>query len=147
MLGCFEIKKCKKKLAEMKREEEKVECSLERLERKYSSHDWPGYDTGSVSRFADRYTDCPSSKEKDEIIKLCNKLDDISAKIESFIEKEYSEEVFRVYSKKKPKLVRISTDEVFTWEDAFGTDFDKLEKGLKYSLVGLVEKPTRYRFK
>ncbi len=147
MFGCSVLKKCKKTLAEMRTQEEKIENALERLERKYNSHDWTGYNTGSVSRFADRYTDCPECGEKDEIIALCDELDALSAKIESFIVNEYSKEVFRVYSKKKPKLVRVSTDEVFTWEDAFGTDFDSLEKGLKYSLVGLVEKPTRYRFK
>ncbi len=147
MFGCTELKKCKKQLAEMKSKEEKADNKLEKLENQYGSKEWAGYDTGNVARLSDRYKNCAESDEKDKIVATCEELDSLSSTIDSFIENEYALEVFKVYSKKKPKLVRISTDEVYSWDDAFGTSFDKIEKGLRHSLVGLVEEPTRYRFK
>lgn len=147
MFGCSEIKRCKKTLADLRQKEEKAESQLERTEKKYSSREWPGYFTGSVKRYEERYLQCAPSEERDIIIGLCNELDAASSQIDDFIENEYALAVFTQYSKKRPKLIRISTDEVYEWEAAFGTDFSKIEKGLRHSLVGLVEEPTRYRFK
>ena len=147
MFGCSELKKCKKHLRELKAAREVAESKLERMEAEYRSKGWDGYNTDAVSRFADRYAKCPDCKEKIDIIAACNELDAAYEAIDAFVENEYAAEVFRVYSKKKPKLIRISTDEVYTWEDAFGISFEQIEKGLRHSLVGLVEEPTRYRFK
>lgn len=147
MFGCSELKKMKKRLRELRNKKHILGERLEDLERKYNSQSWDGYNTGTVQRFVERYIKCADSKGKQEIVEICRELDDVIDEIESFVENDYAREVFRIYSKKKPKLIRISTDDVCSWDDAFGTDFDKVEKGLRHSLVGLVEEPTRYRFK
>ena len=147
MFGRSELKKCKKQLQELKDTRDLVERKLEKLETKYSSNNWVGYNTGTVRRFADRYANCPSCKEKEDIISACEDLEAAYEAVDAFVENVYAAEVFRAYSKKKPKLVRVSTEEVYTWEEAFGESFDSLEKGLRHSLVGLVEEPTRYRLK
>lgn len=147
MFGNSELRKCKKKLVELKQNAEKAENQLEKLEKKYGSKKWDGYDTGSVRRYSDRYAKCSDSSEKKDIIVACDKLDMAEEAIDTFIEETYALEVYKVYSKKKPKLIRISTDEVYDWETAFGTSFDTIEKGLRHSLVGLVEEPTRYKLK
>lgn len=147
MFGKSELKKCKKMLAELKKEAEKAEQQLEKLEKKYSSKEWDGYFTGSVKKYSERYAKCQESNEKTEIVLACDKLDEAEDAVDAFIENTYALEVYKVYSKKKPKLIRISTDEIYDWDTAFGTSFDAIEKGLRHSLVGLVEEPARYKFK
>lgn len=78
---------------------------------------------------------------------IAHELDKISVDIDDFIENEYAQAVFEYYNKKKPTLVRIRTDEKYAWEEAFGSEFDRIEKTLKHSLVGLVENTGRYRIK
>ena len=147
MFGCSALNKMKKRYKELKETKAIFAKKLEVLEQKYDSESWVGYNAGVVQRFAERYITCPECKEKKEIVEVCDALDAVIDEIDMLVENEYSREVFNVYSKKKPKLIRISTDEIFTWEDAFGDDFDKIEKGLRHSLVGLVEEPTRYKLK
>ena len=67
--------------------------------------------------------------------------------IESFVRNVYAKAVFDLYSPKKPKLVRRLTKEVFTWDEAFGDNFDKIPLSLKESLVGLVEGSGKYKLK
>ena len=67
--------------------------------------------------------------------------------IDAFIEGEYSEAVFRYYKVKKPKLIRIATDEEYTWDQAFPESFDEVSKSLRHSLVGLIEGGGRFRLK
>lgn len=68
-------------------------------------------------------------------------------KIDAFIEGEYSEAVFNYYKDKKPVLIRISTDEEYSWDQAFGDSFSDVSKSLRHSLVGLSEGGGRYRLK
>ena len=69
------------------------------------------------------------------------------ADIRRFLCEVYAKKVFDVYSLKKPKLVRRLTNEVVTWDDAFGTDFSKIPASSRESLVGLVEGGGKYKLK
>lgn len=68
-----------------------------------------------------------------------SKLERIIEEKDSFIENIYALQVFEKYKKSKPKLVRLRTQEVVLWTDAFGEDFEKIPLPLRHSLVGLVE--------
>lgn len=147
LFGNSELEKCKKKLVHLKQEAEKAESFLEKLERKYESKSWEGYFTGSVKTYAERYEKCLASDKRDEIIAACDKLEKAEAAVDAFIEGEYALAVYKAYCKKKPKLIRISTDEVYDWEMAFGTSFDEVDKGARHAMVALVEEPTKFKFK
>lgn len=67
--------------------------------------------------------------------------------IDHFVEYIYAKDVFDKYVKKRPKLISNKTDDVVSWEEAFGSVFDEVPKGLRHSLVGLVEGGGQYRFK
>ena len=71
----------------------------------------------------------------------------ICAEIKTFLCDVYARRVFEVYNVKKPKLVRRLTKEVFTWDEAFGSDFSKIPASLRESLVGLVKGSGKYKFK
>jgi len=77
---------------------------------------------------------------KDEVV------DKKIEEIENFITNVYAKSIFDKYSKKKPKLICKKTDEVIDWEEAFGSEYDKISKSLRHSLVGLIEGGGRYRF-
>ena len=66
--------------------------------------------------------------------------------IDAFVENIYARDIFNKYSKRKPKLICNANDEITSWDDAFGKDFDKLSIGLRHSLVGLIEGGGKYRF-
>ena len=76
-----------------------------------------------------------------------SEVDKLVGEIDNFIEGEYSEAVFNYYKNKKPALIRDSTDEIFTWDQAFPESFEDVSKSLRHSLVGLVEGGGRYRLK
>lgn len=67
--------------------------------------------------------------------------------INHFVENNYAKDVFDKYGKKRPKLISNKTDAVVSWEEAFGSVFDEIPKGVRHSLVGLVEGGGQYRFK
>ena len=67
--------------------------------------------------------------------------------IDYFVENIYARDIFNKYGQKKPLLICNATDEITTWEAAFGNDFDNLSIGLRHSLVGLFEGGGKYRFK
>ena len=67
--------------------------------------------------------------------------------IDYFIENVYARDIFEKYGQKKPLLICNTTDEIISWEGAFGKEFDKLSIGLRHSLVGLIEGGGKYRFK
>ena len=67
--------------------------------------------------------------------------------IDHFVETIYAKDVFDKYVKKRPKLISNRTDEVVSWEEAFGSVFDEIPKGVRHSLVGLIEGGGQYRFK
>ena len=73
--------------------------------------------------------------------------DKLVGEIDNFNEGEYSEAVFNYYKEKKPTLIRNSTDEEYTWDQAFSESFEDVSKSLRHSLVGLVEGGGRYRLK
>jgi hypothetical protein len=82
------------------------------------------------------------------IEKLTNDVEKLIKTKDEFIENIYALAVFEKYSKIKPLLVRIRTQEEVSWEKAFGNTFDSIPKGLRHSLVGLVEDDHgRYIFK
>lgn len=76
-----------------------------------------------------------------------NELDTLIRKIDDLVEGEYSRSVFDHYSRRKPLLIRLHTQEEVQWQDAFGDSFDKTTLGQKHSLVGLIEGGGKYRFK
>ena len=92
-----------------------------------------------------KYEDALSYGEKAEQISM--DLEELTNRIALFIENEYALAVFEKYSKTRPELIRVKTGETVTWEEGFGTDFDKISKSLRHSLVGLVEEPGRYKLK
>lgn len=65
--------------------------------------------------------------------------------LEEFICNDYASVVFEVYSSKRCKIKDTFTNEVKTWEEFFGTDFNKLTKLKRKTLVSLVEKSGAYR--
>lgn len=64
-----------------------------------------------------------------------------------FIENQYSLHMYEKYSAKKPKLIEVKTGKVISWEEGFGTSFDKISKSLRHSLVGLKDGSGRYKIK
>ena len=101
----------------------------------------------SESCYENRHKKCGDCTKSKTILIIARELDKISVDIDDFIENEYAQAVFEYYNKKKPTLVRIRTDEKYAWEEAFGSEFDRIEKTLKHSLVGLVENTGRYKIK
>ena len=75
------------------------------------------------------------------------KIDDLQSKLSEFEENVYAKTIFDVYSKKQPKLIRVRTKETVEWQVAFGSDFSKLVKSEKYSLIGLFEDGGKYKLK
>ena len=76
-----------------------------------------------------------------------SKAEKLAEEIDQFIESDYSEAVFDYYRIKKPQLIRISTGEEYSWDQAFGTSYADISPSLKHSLVGLVEGGGRYKLK
>lgn len=76
---------------------------------------------------------------------ICKKVLDANLKIvendllKDSIKERYARNVYNFFSTKKPKLLRRIDEAIIEWEDAFGYDFDGLEKGLRNSLVALIE--------
>ena len=120
MLKTSEIRMCKKKLKEL-----------------YSHY----------FELQNKYDTLSFEEDKDILHELDLNIELLSEKIDSFIENEYAKAVYKEYSKKKPQLIRISTGETVEWNQAFGDDFESINKSLRHSLVGLVEEHARYRFK
>ncbi len=82
-----------------------------------------------------------------EATNVSKELEKLSSNISSLIENEYAQAVFEEYKAKKPVLIEVNTGEEISWDHAFGNDFSKISKSIRYSLVGLVEEPGRYIFK
>ncbi len=89
--------------------------------------------------------ECYDKKNCQKVIIANNKL------VENEINKDeiknrYASKVFSFFSKQKPMLLRRKDKITVSWEDAFGQDYDSLEKGLRNSLVALIEESGgRYR--
>ncbi len=84
---------------------------------------------------------------KSEIDQLREDAERIQKAINHLVETDYSQSVYERYSPKNPKLISTSTEEVVSWQEAFGSSFEAIPKTLRHSLVGLVEGYGRYRFR
>lgn len=105
------------------------------------------FNDGVVDFFVERHKDCDGCPKQKKMLKLAENVDCINAETEEFILNTYAKAVFDYYSHAKPLLVRGTTGETITWDEAFGIQFDEVPKTLRYSLVGLVEGFGRYKIK
>lgn len=85
--------------------------------------------------------------DSEEGQKISTEIDAKKAEIDFFVESEYAKKIFELYNKKKPLLIRLKTNEIISWKDAFGSEYEKIPTNLRHSLVGLVEGGGRYRIK
>ncbi|MCH5256164.1 MAG: hypothetical protein J1D87_02680 [Lachnospiraceae bacterium] len=141
------LKKCSKKLAKLYDVRKKINKKYEAHVEKAKCEECSYYNSETVKKLVDRFENCNQCKKRTAIIEVSNELDAILAEIDVFIEEEYAVEVYSHYAKKEPDLIRIRTGETETWKQAFGDNFDKISKGMRHSLVGLVEENLRYKFK
>ncbi len=67
-------------------------------------------------------------------------------KIKDDVKERYARNVFIFFSKDHPLLLRRKDKTTISWEEAFGLEYESLEKGLRNSLVALIEESGgRYR--
>lgn len=85
-----------------------------------------------------------NESESDE---LKAKIDELTKKIDLFIEETYAKEIYDYYKSKKPKLVRIKNGQIESWEDVFGDSYEALSKAQLHVLIGLVEGDGKYKLK
>lgn len=141
------LKKNSKKLAQLYVAKEEIENKYEILLRKAGCVSCGSYNSGTVDRFAERFSVCSNCKNLEKIREVSSKLDLIIEEIDDYIENEYALKVYECFVKKEPDLIRVRTGETITWKEAFGDDFYAISKGLRHSLVGLVEENLRYKLK
>jgi hypothetical protein len=79
-----------------------------------------------------------SDLSQEKIDKLRINLDDVLAKEDEFVV-QYARKIFDYFKITKPILIRRRDKAEISWDDAFGTDFDKISPELKGSIVALVE--------
>jgi hypothetical protein len=75
---------------------------------------------------------------QEKIAKLRTNLDATLAKEDEFVV-QYARKIFDYFKITKPILIRRRDKAEISWDDAFGTDFDKISPELKGSIVALVE--------
>ena len=63
-----------------------------------------------------------------------------------FIEKELAENVFDYYFQKRPRIIQKANKKIYTWDEIFGTDFEKLSSVMRRLLVSMVEGKAKYNF-
>ncbi len=69
-------------------------------------------------------------------------------KREEQIREKYAKHVFDYFTLRKPDVIRKKTGDILTWKEAFSDSFSKLDRGLKNSLVALIEEDGgQYRLK
>ena len=141
----LKFKKFQTELEQLYEKYGEFEAKYNELSEKSGCPSCESYSTGSY--YEGRHRSCGECEKAEEVKAAARELDEISIEIDDYIENTYAPAVFEYYNKKKPTLVRVRTDEKYTWEDAFGSDFSKYDKALKHSLVGLVENTGRYRVK
>ena len=90
------------------------------------------------------FDDAKTDKQKQS---AKNKMKEAEKEYADFVEEEYSLFVFNHYSKKEPDLINRYTNEKCSWKQAFGSDFNKISKIVRHSLVGLIENSGKYKFK
>lgn len=141
------LKKCSKKLMQLYDSKKKIKKKFETLLSKSGCEECSNYNSGSVDQFTERFSNCSNCKKFKQMQEVSLELDSIIEEIDGYIENEYALEVYEHFAKKQPDLIRISSGKTESWLEAFGDDFNKISKGLRHSLVGLVEENLRYKFK
>jgi hypothetical protein len=88
-----------------------------------------------------------SDLSQEKIDKLHTNLDDALAKEDEFVV-QYARKIFDNFKVIKPTLIHRRDKLEVSWDNAFGTDFDKISPELKGSIVALVEENGgQYRIK
>ena len=106
-----------------------------------------GYNNGIVEHLSERYSSCPASKERDELIKCCNECEKIRTQIDTYISEEYAFAVFREYNSPETQLMELASGKMLSWETVFGTEYKDLDLMKKYELVALAEGKGSYKIK
>ena len=117
-----------------------LEIKLNKLKDKADCWNCIAYQSELQKPFEERFQECATwCKYKNKIKRV--HADGISAfqDWDDYDRNEYARIIFDAFSEEKPKLVFQRTKEEVNWIDAFGTDFDKLDRGSKGSLSVLVE--------
>jgi len=143
----LKIEKCKKTLHKLIKEKDKTQDALSDMMERAECETCECLNRQSVKRYAERFENCKSCQSYREIVSLAGKADKYESDIDSYIENEYAQVVFEILSKKKPMLIDTVSNEELCWERVFDNSFDKISKGLRHILVGLVEKPLKYKLK
>lgn len=81
-----------------------------------------------------------TTEDKKNLRKLQDQLDD-------FVWNDYSKVIFDVFNEKQPKVKDRFSNEVKTFKEAFGSNYSKISKSLRESLVGLIIDDGRYKLK
>ena len=83
---------------------------------------------------------------KDEA-KQQQKLRYLLQEFDEFVCDVYARYIFEECAPNSPELIVVSTNEIVSWNDVFGTSFEKNSKLRKFSLVYLIEGNGKYKFK
>lgn len=143
----FGLRKYKRKLSELYREKAQFTKTFEQTLEEYGCSSCEKIYSGAADSFADRFKNCDSCKVMSDVLDRAKQCDVASEEVEKYIVDNYAKAVFEFYQKKKPILVRKQTKEQYTWDQAFGSDFEAIPKTLRYALIGLVEGNGRYELK
>ena len=82
---------------------------------------------------------CKNENLNKKIEKKENEIDDFTDVFAKYI--------FDLYSKKNPKVVDRFDKKVCRFDEAFGTDYSKIDKLLKKSIIGLFSNSGKYKLK
>ena len=120
----------------------------ERLEKAQDSAKCSICERGKADLKKDAYDRCQNCKfglRCGKVVKLYKAYVSLK-KQEDYIREKYAEKVFAYLSEYKPRLINRQDKTEISWDKAFGSDFSRLESGLKTALVALVEQAGgRYR--
>ena len=90
-------------------------------------------------------SECKTKGACKKVLEACLKLEE-NDKHKDEIKDKYAKNVFDFFAIQSPKLLRRKDNAVIEWKDAFGNEFENLDKGMRSSLVALIEESGgRYR--
>jgi len=104
------------------------------------------YSAGNVNEIKERHSKCKRCRYGEEMLKLATKEDEALEGLNCFIEKELAENVFDYYFQKRPRIIQKANKKIYTWDEIFGTDFEKLSSVMRRLLVSMVEGKAKYNF-
>lgn len=94
---------------------------------------------------ADWKSECKTKGACKKVLEACLMLEE-NDKLKDEIKDKYAKNVFDFFSVQSPKLLRRKDNAMIEWKEAFGNEFEKLDKGMRSSLVALIEESGgRYR--